>query len=399
MINITDNNKSICCGCTACACVCPKHCITMQEDKEGFKYPSVDKANCINCGLCEKVCPVINNPKPKTIPKEAYITRNNDSDIVKTSTSGGTVSALCDQIISEDGIIFGGAFDDNFNVKHTSAETKDELTKFRSSKYVQSDLENTFVKIKKELDSSRLVMFTGTPCQTAGLHNYLRKPYENLIIVDFVCRAVPSPLVWEMHRKELSKKYKSKLVYANFREKTYGYHSANLTMRFANNKKSVENTKTDNMLKSFFSGICSRPSCYSCPFRSAGRVSDLTVFDCWNVTRYVPTLPDDDKGYTAVMIQSAKGKKIFESISDKITKYDADINLLLQTDGKMALQNPKMHPKRKEYFEMLESGAALSKAVKTYIPIKFSRRLAGKTRTILYKTNLLNKLKNLKSKG
>ena len=158
MINITDNNKSTCCGCTACACVCPKHCITMQEDKEGFKYPSVDKVNCINCGLCEKVCPVINNPKPKTIPKEAYITRNNDSDIVKTSTSGGTVSALCDQIISEGGIIFGGAFDDNFNVKHTSAETKDELTKFRSSKYVQSDLENTFVKIKKELDSSRLVM-------------------------------------------------------------------------------------------------------------------------------------------------------------------------------------------------------------------------------------------------
>lgn len=399
MINITDNNKNKCCGCTACACICPKNCITMQEDKEGFKYPLVNKNACINCGMCEKVCPVINNPKPDTTPSEAYITRNLNAETVKSSTSGGTVSALCDIVISNGGIIFGGSFDSDFNVCHTSAETENELAKFRSSKYVQSDLNDTFIKIKKELEKSRIVMFTGTPCQAAGLHNYLKKPYDNLIIVDFVCRAVPSPLVWKLHRQELSKKYKSKLVYANFREKTYGYHSANLTMKFSNGKKNIENTKTDNMLKSFFSGICSRPSCYECPFRSAGRISDLTVFDCWNVTRYVPTLPDDDKGYTAVLIQSEKGKKLFENISDKITKYDADVNLLLKTDGRMALQNPDMHPKRNEYFEMLNNGATLEKAVKTYIPIKFSRKLAGKSRIILYKTGLLNKIKKLKVKG
>lgn len=398
MINITDKNKKDCCGCTACANVCPKNCISMVRDSEGFKYPCVDENTCVNCGLCEKVCPLINKPKVEDKPLKAYIARNSDPEIVKASTSGGFVSALCKKIINNGGIVFGGAFDKDFNVKHTYAEDISSLSKFRSSKYVQSDLLNIFSDVKKQLESNRLVMFTGTPCQVAGLHNFLRKKYDNLFTVDFVCRAVPSPLVWERYRELMADKFNSQIVYANFREKTYGYHSANLTLRFANGKKSIENTKTDYMLKSFFSGICSRPSCYDCGFRSAGRVSDLTVFDCWNITRYVPELEDDDKGYTAVFVQSQKGAEMISDIDDAVF-YDADIDMLLKNDGFMALQNPKMHPKRSEYFELLDNNVPLDKVVQTFVPIKFSRKLAGKTRVILYKLGLLNKLKKLKSKG
>lgn len=396
MINISQNNKKDCCGCTACASVCPKQCIKMTEDNEGFKYPKVDKSLCIDCNLCEKVCPIINNNSDTQKPTQAYILRNNDPDIVKVSTSGGAVTAISEVILSENGIVFGGAFDDNFDVCHRSAENAEDLKIFRSSKYVQSDLNDTYLQVKAQLESGRLVMFTGTPCQVEGLHHFLRKPYDNLFTVDFVCRAVPSPLVWRKYRKLMTEKYNSKITYANFREKTYGYHSANLTVRFENKKKSIENTKTDYMLKSFFDGICSRPSCYSCAFRKIKRVSDLTVFDCWNITHYVPTLTDDDKGYTAVIVQSEKGKEMIEKITDKTIRYVTDVDKLIAKDGFMALKNPTMHPKRDEYFDMLNKGVPLNKTVQALIPIKKSRKLLGKTRVLLHKLGLLNKLKKLK---
>ncbi|HCB96140.1 MAG TPA: hydrogenase [Ruminococcus sp.] len=397
MINITDKNKKDCCGCTACMSACPKKCISMVEDNEGFKYPVVNMDLCVNCGLCEKVCPIINTQtNGKDMPNTAYVVRNNDPEIVKNSTSGGAVTAFCEEILSQNGIIFGGAFDKDFNVCHSSAETVQELSKFRSSKYVQSDLGNTFSEVKKSLDSGRIVMFSGTPCQVEGLKNFLRKPYDNLFTVDFVCRAVPSPYVWKKYREYMESKFDSKITYANFREKTYGYHSANLTLRFANGKKSIENTNTDYMLKSFFDGICSRPSCYDCKFRKETRVSDLTVFDCWDITRYVKDLEDDDKGYTAVIIQSHKGAEMLKKVSDKLTVYPADVNLLFHKDGHMAFQNPQCHKDRKLYFEMLNSGITIDKAVKKTIPVKTSRKIFGKFRGILYKTGVLKLLKKLK---
>ena len=330
MININETNKKHCCGCTACESVCHKKCISMQTDNEGFKYPVVDKTKCVNCRLCEKVCPILNKTH-NVFPNTAYVVRNKNSEIVRSSTSGGAVTAFSKEIINNGGIVFGGAFDSNFYAKHT-------------------------------------------------------------------CRAVPSPLVWEKYREFMEKKFGSEITYANFREKTYGYHSANLTLRFANGKKSIENTNTDYMLKSFFKGICSRPSCYDCKFREPGRVSDLTVFDCWNITRYVNGLADDDKGYTAVIIQSTKGAKLFEKAKHNLIVYPADPKLLLENDGHMAMENPKYHKNRKEYFEMLNNGYNIEQVVKKYIPIKISRKIFGKFRGFFYKTGILRFLKKLKIK-
>lgn len=395
MININEKNKKDCCGCTACESVCHKKCISMQTDNEGFKYPVVDKSKCVDCHLCEKVCPILNKTH-NDFPKTAYIVRNNDPEIVRSSTSGGAVTAFSKEILKNGGVVFGGAFDDNFDVRHTHAETENELSKFRSSKYVQSDMGSTYTEVKQLLDSGRSVMFAGTPCQVEGLKYYLRKPYDNLFTIDFVCRAVPSPFVWKKYREFMQKKFGSEITYANFREKTYGYHSANLTLRFANGKKSIENTNTDYMLKSFFKGICSRPSCYDCKFREAGRVSDLTVFDCWDITRYVSRLADDDKGYTAVIIQSTKGAEMLEKAKHNLIVYPADSKLLFGNDGHMAMENPECHKNRKEYFEMLNSGSNIEQAVKKYIPIKTSRKIFGKFRGFFYKTGILRLLKKLK---
>lgn len=397
MINISVKNKKDCCGCTACASVCPKECITMVTDNEGFKYPLVNTDFCIDCGLCEKVCPVINhNIKASERPTDSLIVRHKDPEIVRTSSSGGSVSAFANEIIKDNGIVFGCAFDDNFDVIHTSAETSDELSAFKGSKYVQSDLGDTYKNVKEQLDNDRKVLFIGTPCQVDGLVSYLRKPYDNLFTIDFVCHGVPSPLVWEKYREVMTKKHKSDITYANFREKTYGYHSANLALKYANGKKSAENTKTDYLMKSFFDDICSRPSCYDCKFKTAKRSSDITVFDCWNISRYVPQLTDDDKGLTAVFVQSEKGQRLLEKTKNNFVCYNADTELLLKTDGYMAIKSVTPHPKRKEYFERLSNGESLDKVVNTLIPVKFSRKIFGKAKGFLYKTGMLKLIKKLK---
>lgn len=397
MINITDLNKKDCCGCTACASVCPKNCIDMATDKEGFKYPAVNADLCINCNLCQKVCPVINsNISSDARPLQSLIVRNKDTEIVRNSTSGGAVTAFTKEIVKAKGIVFGCVFDENFDIVHTSAETLQELSAFKGSKYVESQLGDTYKKIKLQLESGRKVLFVGTPCQVEGLISYLKKPFENLYTIDFVCRGVPSPLIWEKYRLAMTKKYKSEIVYAKFREKTYGYHSANLTLKYANGKKSAENTKTDYLLKSFFDDICSRPSCYDCKFKTAKRSSDLTVFDCWNISRYVPNVADDDKGLTAVFVQSEKGKKLLEKVKDSFICYPADTELLLKTDGYMAVKSVSPHPKRSAYFEMVNNGVSLDKVVATLIPIKLSRKIFSRMKGFLYKTNMLKLIKKFK---
>lgn len=397
MIKINDINKKDCCGCTACATVCPKNCINMVEDSEGFKYPAVNENLCINCDLCTQVCPIINHKiSADDRPLQSLIVRNKDSEIVSNSTSGGAVTAFGTEIINQGGIVFGCVFNENFDIMHSSAETLQELSAFRGSKYVQSDLGTTFFNVKKQLKNGRKVLFIGTPCQTDGLVSHLKKPYENLFTIDFVCHGVPSPLVWEKYRNIMTEKYKSKIVYANFREKTYGYHSATLSLKYENGKKSAENTKTDYLMKSFFDDICSRPSCYNCKFKTAKRNSDITVFDCWNISRYVPNHTDDDKGLTAIFIQSEKGKQLLENVKDSFICYPADTEILLKTDGIMAVKSVSPHPKRSEYFKMLNDGISLDKVVATLIPVKLSRKIFGKVKGVLYKTGMLKLIKKLK---
>ena len=205
MINIVE--KKDCCGCSACVSKCPKQCISMIVDNEGFSYPYLDKENCIDCGLCEKVCPVINQNEPKK-PLRCYAAINPDENIRVKSSSGGIFTMIAEYIIAEGGVVFGAAWNKNWQVEHTYTEVKEGLKVFRGSKYIQSIIGDSFIQVELFLKVGRKVLFSGTPCQIAGLKKFLRKEYNNLITVDFVCHGVPSPGVFRWYMKEELKKRK-----------------------------------------------------------------------------------------------------------------------------------------------------------------------------------------------
>ena len=194
-------NKQDCCGCSACVQRCPKHCISMKEDEEGFLYPVVVETLCIDCGLCEKVCPIINRPEKLPVMKVLAVKNRNEEERM-ASSSGGVFIALAKKVIEQNGVVFGAVFDVNWEVKHTYSETLDGVKPMMGSKYVQSRIGESFSQAEGFLKEGRKVLFTGSPCQITALHNYLHKGYPNLLAVDFLCHGVPSPGVWRKYLEE-----------------------------------------------------------------------------------------------------------------------------------------------------------------------------------------------------
>ena len=240
MIEIKD--KKDCCGCQACVTVCTKHCIAMQADNEGFLYPIVDKSACTNCGLCEKVCPVINQSEPHK-PLKVYAAKNKNEDIRRQSSSGGIFTLLAEKVINEGGVVFGARFNENWNVVHSWTDTKEGIAALRGSKYVQSTIGNTYNEAREFLKQGRKVLFSGTPCQIAGLKKFLRKEYNNLLTVDVVCHGVPSPLVWRKYLEEVRENIRAEreagkntvsfslndlpvITGISFRDKTHGWKNS-----------------------------------------------------------------------------------------------------------------------------------------------------------------------------
>lgn len=393
-------NKTDCCGCTACANICPKNCITMISDEEGFLYPEVNKGLCINCGLCEEVCPVKYPPNKDDNRQDltAFVARTKKAQSLQQSTSGGVVNELNSYVISKGGYVCGCVLDDNFLTRHYITNIKGELNNFSGSKYVQSNLGDCFIRIKKLLDRDLSVCFTGTPCQVAGLKNFLRKDYENLITIDLVCRSIPSTLLYKKYLDFQEHKYKSKIKKIIFRSKTYGYHSGSLTIWFENGKKYSGSNRVDLFMKTFHANIASRPSCYDCKFKTKDRCSDFTVFDCWKPEKVVKVpLKDDDKGYTNIVLHSDKAKKIIEELSD-ILIYPADANkMFLYTDG-MESESIKLPENRQRFFDGLQevSDEDFGRYVKTYISISARDIIFEKLKLILYKTKILKLLRKLK---
>ena len=342
MINI--NNKKDCCGCHACSNACPKQCITMQADKEGFLYPIVDKETCIDCGLCEKVCPVINQSEPRK-PLHVYAAYNRNENIRMQSSSGGIFTLLAEAIINEGGVVFGAKFDKDWNVVHDYTETIEGIAAFRGSKYVQSTIGNTYSQTKKFLQAGRKVLFCGTPCQIAGLKKYLRKEYDNLLTVDVVCHGVPSPLVWRRYIDETAEKLRAERVDGkntvscslnelpvitgiSFRDKTHGWKKYGFRISYAASKAAenpVSESATreereilhyfkDNIfMKGFLANLYLRPSCYECAARSGKSGSDISIADFWGIQNFYPEF-DDDKGVGLILVNSEKGKLIYNTV-------------------------------------------------------------------------------------
>lgn len=389
-INIT--SKEDCCGCTACANKCPKNAITMKEDEEGFKYPSIDKKKCINCGICKKICPILNRLQLNGFEQKAYIFQNKNEEVRKDSTSGGFYSSIGEYVINNGGIVYGASYNDNFIIEHSKATTLEELKKFRKSKYVQSDLKNIFSDIKLELDNNRIVLFSGTPCQVSGLKSFLNKEYEKLITVDIMCHSVPSPLFFEIYKKYILKKMKAKTIKSiNFRDKSkYGYKYSMMTIETDNGVYS-EGIDTDPYLRAFFGDYSVRPSCYNCKFKTQKRVSDITIWDCFNINE-IDKSYDDDKGTTRILVQSKKGDSILKKIENTKIK-EIELNDAVKNVKEMT-NSVRYESKREGFFKDIVN----ENGIKKYFPITLKTKLNSSVRKILSITGLYTKVKTIAKK-
>lgn len=347
MIEIQD--KHHCCGCGACVQACPKGCILLVEDEQGFLYPLVDKSICVDCGQCERVCPVWQQTAPHR-PLHVYAAINPDEVVRMQSSSGGIFTMLAESVIEEGGIVFGARFDEKWEVMHDYTETKEGLAAFRGSKYVQSRIGNSYQQAKQFLQAGRKVLFSGTPCQVAGLKHFLRKEYDNLWTIDVVCHGVPSPLVWRRYLNDFilclegaagkntvlsSLKGNPVLTGLNFRDKQtgwkkYGFVALGMSADKADQNSVSSLNSQDIMLRHetldknlfmqvFLKNLCLRPSCADCPAKSGKSGSDITIADFWGINRYLPDL-DDDRGTSLVLINTDRGMAYFEQVQRNV-KY------------------------------------------------------------------------------
>ena len=400
MIEIKEKNKEKCCGCTACMNICPVNAIEMIPDEEGFLYPIVNKGKCINCGLCEKTCPIINKKKAEGKIEEAYALRTKNEEILKTSTSGGFFTPIANWVLSNGGVVIGVGFGDGLRVEHivVTNENKERLIDLRGSKYVQSYLDNVFTQTKEFLKVGKTVLFSGTPCQVQGLIKFLDKEYDHLITVDLICKGVPSPELWNKFVNFQESKNKSKIKKVIFRNKTYGYHSGTMKIEFENGKRYYGSGRVNYMLKSYYSEIASRPSCYNCNFKDKKHISDFTIFDGWSVNKTVyGGVKDDDRGYTNVFVNSSKGKKILEKIKQNYILYEIDIDKAIEIDGIMVENSAVPNKNRKEYYKFFKENS-MENTIKKFIPVTSKDIMIENIKNILYKTGLLKKIKNIKNK-
>lgn len=320
MICITDKTK--CCGCSACASACPKACIEMKVDSEGFLYPVVSESDCMDCGKCNNVCPIEHLNEEKVFQQKAYLVQHKDEIIRTDSTSGGAFTAIATYILTRGGVVFGAAYKHDFTVHHTYVEDVKSLSILRNSKYVESEIGKSYINAKFFLNQGRWVCFSGTPCQIEGLIAFLGKNYDKLVLVDIVCHGIPSPLIWKKYL-EYQRVHSYPQYNIRFRDKYYGYKYS--TMSVLDNGRTIYHAgaEADPMLRAFFDDMIDRPACYSCNFKKRYRRSDFTLWDCFSVYDFNKNL-DDDKGTSRVLVHSKKGNKIFDEIKTMINVYEVD---------------------------------------------------------------------------
>lgn len=340
--------KEQCVGCGACEQACPKNCITMEADSEGFLYPNIDKDKCIDCHICEQSCPVINSKQDKAeCEPKAFAAYCKDEAIREASSSGGIFTLLSEAILRQGGVVFGAAFDDDGLVCHIAVDKPEDLHKLRGSKYLQSRTENTYSEAKAVLESGRPVLYSGTPCQIEGLRAFLKKEYDNLYTQDLICHGCPSPKLWKKYLTYRENCAGAPAQRMFFRHKKNGWKTYSLSLSFDNDKEYVQVLSKDLYMQMFLQNICLRPSCYQCSFKKLNRVSDITLADFWSCDKYVPEM-DDNKGCSAVVVYSEKGERLIKQIQPQIISKEITISQVL--DGNPSMIKACDKPRRRDAF-------------------------------------------------
>ena len=341
-------DKKLCTGCAACKNSCPKSAIMMVENEEGFLYPFVDNQLCVDCGLCKNVCPI--NAKQidcDRIPF-AYAVQCSEDKIRDKSSSGGVFSLIAEYIIDQGGFVFGAAFNDKYNVEHISCGIKDDLYKMQGSKYVQSDVGETFKESEQYLLNNKKVLFTGTPCQIGALRAYLKKDYPNLYTSDLICHGVPSPLVLRKYIEYREKIADSKVEHISFRDKRTGWKTYSVQFEFIDNTEYCKKLVEDPYMRIFLQDLSIRNSCYNCVFKTKHRQADITLADFWGLKEVVPEF-DDDKGTSLVLLHSEKGQDLFDAIRSRIRIKRVDFSESIRKNPSI-IKSAKKPVLRKQFF-------------------------------------------------
>ncbi|MEG0577317.1 MAG: Coenzyme F420 hydrogenase/dehydrogenase, beta subunit C-terminal domain [Bacilli bacterium] len=347
MINIA---KEKCNGCGACYNKCAYSAIKMEADIEGFLYPKVDNLLCIECNQCINSCPILSGSISANNVSEAYAAQALDTDIRLKSSSGGIFTLLSNVVLELNGIVIGAGFNDEFYLEHLIIDKKENLNILRGSKYIQSDINLAYRECQKYLESNKLVLFSGLPCQIAGLIKYLNKDYDNLYSIDFVCHGVPSPKVWKKYKTFVENKIGS-FENVSFRDKENSWEHYNLKCIGENNVR-TKSLYDDEYLKIFLGDLSLRLSCYECQFKSISHISDLTLGDFWGISTVLPNY-DDKIGTSMVIVQSRKGYDLFSKIFDLIKSQEIAIEKLVKLNPAIE-ESAKMPINRGEFFKDLD---------------------------------------------
>lgn len=349
--------KELCTGCSACVSACKLNCIEMVEDVDGFSYPKINYKKCVNCMECVNHCPICNNNPNPFSNVEAYAAFTKNDKLRQDSSSGGIFSELAIEILRKGGIVFGAAYDSEFNIIHTYIETEDQLYRLRGAKYAQSSLNECFCKVENLLKQKRIVLFSGTPCQITGLKSFLRIEYEGLLCVDFVCHGVSSPKVWNSfvkYRKNIDNDGKYPIS-INMRSKDTGWSKYKYSNKFQYKDKEWKSLSSESIyMKLFVKNYINRLSCENCSSKGFNRASDITLGDFWGIWEIYPDL-DDNCGTSLLLLNSKKGKYYFNNIKERL-KFKA---VSLQEASFMnpsILESSKPDSKRSRYIKLAVKG-------------------------------------------
>lgn len=336
-------DKKLCCGCMACKDVCPKAAISQKSDC-GFAYPDIDEDKCIDCGRCRRVCPVTKNHDIRC--ETAYAVINNDDAIRMSSSSGGAFAALAQTVCEKGGVVFGAAFDEALVVRHIAADNCDEIRRLMGSKYVQSSTDGVYARIRNALEDGKTVLFSGTPCQCVAVKSVFGDA-EKLFLVDFICHGVPSPDVWKKYLNEVCPDGADDV---SFRDKSRGWEDFSIRIN-SGGVNLCQSHVVDPYYRVFFSNTALRESCYECSWKGSQRASDLTVADFWGIDRVFPQM-NDNRGVSAVLVNSEKGRLLLEESSEKLTVVSCDKEAVLKGNG-MYYSSVKRPGTREEFFQKL----------------------------------------------
>lgn len=367
-----------CTGCRACELVCPNKCICMKQNEEGFLYPTMNDSECISCGLCLKKCAQAKHSNMQHSQKAVYAVKNKNKSNIKHSASGGAADAAAKAVLSKGGIVFGAAYDDELVVRHIAVENDCDREKLRSSKYVQSNLGDCFISVKNELNSGRIVLFTGTPCQIASLYAFLGVEYKNLYTIDLVCHGVPSPMMFQKYIDYIGKTLGETVLFYNFRSKEKkGWGSSHFVKIKTKTKTKIKTMEFDPYGYHFLQGNSFRESCYKCHYANLNRPGDLTLGDFWGVEKYYPKF-FSSAGVSVVLINSDKGMSLFEKMKSYMEYIPIQLEEVLAKNGN--LNHPTNRPERRntiysnihsdDYIEQLEVPFQWKVRLKNLLPGK-----------------------------